>query len=193
MMLGPDSLDERVKAFYERQAPAAEWLDRIKASIGRVHRRWAGRPVAIGVAAAVLAGVVWAGFGLFGGNRPGLARQVASEIALNHRKDLPVEFAADAFSQLSAAMPKLGFAPVHPRRVEEAGLRLQGARYCSVAGSIAAQIRLADDAGVVSTLYEFMDDGSFESIGDELVSVDGVSVTLWRERGLIMGLAGWEP
>ena len=56
-----------------------------------------------------------------------------------------------------------------------------------------SQIRLTDGAGVVYTLYEFRDDSSFADIDIARLDIDGVRVMLWRESGMVMGLAGPQP
>ena len=95
---------------------------------------------------------------------PSVANRVASEIVMNHNKQLPLEFLVPEFSDLCTAMSKLGFTPFRPQRLTDTHYELVGARYCSIGGSNAALIRLKDDAGHVLTLYEFrMDNPTRES------------------------------
>lgn len=118
-----------------------------------------------------------------------LSEQVAAEIALNHGKQLAIEVPADSFGELAAAMPKLGFAPIRAQQLSKSRYALVGARYCSIGGSIAVQVRLIHE-GRAYTLYQWRDDPAFALMRERSVDVEGVRVVLWREGGLIMGLAG---
>ncbi|MEE9128897.1 MAG: hypothetical protein V3T84_02685 [Phycisphaerales bacterium] len=194
-----DILDERIKAHYEAQTTDANAIDDLKARIeaespqmigtARARRRWLRFSAA---AALLLTGAVLIVYvtGALRDRVPTIASRVASEIALNHNKQLPPEFLVTEFSDLCAAMSKLGFTPVRPQRFTDAQYELVGARYCSIGGSNAALIQLRDDAGRVLTLYEFREEKSFESIHEADLDVNGVRVILWREADLIMGLAG---
>ncbi len=194
-----DDLDRQVKAFYESYSIEAGMLERVKAAIGStasdsVRRfRLSSRPLVLAVAAGL---ALAAGIGGLFIARPffnpstALAHQVASEIAANHRKQLRPEFVVQSFADLHDVMPQLDFSPVRPQRVLGAGYKLVGARYCSICKLIAVQIRLRDGAGQAYTLYEFRGHESLESIREQSLEIDGVRISIWREAGLIMGLAG---
>ncbi|MDH3591232.1 MAG: hypothetical protein OER88_05100 [Planctomycetota bacterium] len=112
---------------------------------------------------------------------------VFEEIALNHRKSFLLECTTDRFESLRAGMPKLDFAPARPGGWTDAGLL--GARYCSLQGSVAAQIRVRRDDGAILTLYQTRDGARFRDLKEGDRVVDGVRVRIWREAGLVMGLA----
>ncbi|MAG57335.1 MAG: hypothetical protein CMJ83_13665, partial [Planctomycetes bacterium] len=112
------------------------------------------------------------------------------EIAKNHAKGRDPEFATTDYAALAARMPRLGFAPVAPERMQPAGLRLEGGRYCSVGGAIAAQLALTDTSGRRYTLYQWRDHTEFDGLGKAMFNVGDAQVTLWREAGLLHGLAG---
>lgn len=212
MRRAPDHLDERLRAHYEAKALDADTLRRLKATIEasgsaeaepasgsferpflkalrRLHG-WVRRPAVVAMAAvAALVAVASALYLLPAGAPATQAWAVASEIALNHNKQLPSEFAAADVAELGAAMSKLDFAPVHPERLKGGGYRLLGGRYCSVGRAIAAQIRLTDEAGRPHTLYQFRSDETSTGLDGVEMTIDGVRVTIWREAGLVMGLA----
>ncbi|MBI5209236.1 MAG: hypothetical protein HY927_04595 [Elusimicrobia bacterium] len=119
-----------------------------------------------------------------------LAQAVAAEIARNHNKRLNVEFRAAAFDALERQMGKLEFSLLEPLRVKQRGLRLIGARYCSIQGQPAAQLRLQDKDGRPCTLYESAAVPALAGVPETQVEVNGVRVELWQESGLLMGLAG---
>lgn len=143
--------------------------------------------VAAGLLLALVLGGVWAWPGVSGGE--GLTRVVAQEIALNHIKALQVDHPAAVFSELASMSDKLGFVPVEPALLAERGLQLEGARYCSVQGCMAAQLRVVDADGGAYTLYQVRPDERLAKLGAATATVDGVDVELWIEAGLIMGLA----
>jgi len=67
-----------------------------------------------------------------------------------------------------------------------------GGRYCSIQGRLAAQIKLEDEAGRVLTLYQTRFSEAFEGISEQRCELDGIQVRIWREGGLLFGLAGSE-
>jgi len=133
------------------------------------------------VAAIVLVAVTLAN------SMPDFTSDVGTEIATNHRRDLAPEFAVSGFEELKQHMDRLDFEPVQPACVAERGLRIVGARYCSVQGRIAAQVRLKDDNDRSYTLYLVR---SFGRVREGIQVHDGVTVELWREGDLLIGLAG---
>ena len=86
-------------------------------------------------------------------------------------------------------MPKLDFTPLEPHRMRRVGHRLIGARYCSIGGKIAAQIRLMDAHERSLTLYEFRPGHTYGELTAHELNIDGVIVAMWQEGGLVMALA----
>ena len=78
---------------------------------------------------------------------------------------------------------------MEPAGLAERGLRLAGARYCSVQGCMAAQVSVVDEAGESWTLYQVRPDERLAKLDAAKIEIDGVDVELWREAGLVMGLA----
>lgn len=202
-----DNLDERLRGFYQRQSIAPATMDRLKrqldaaaaatvaagesgtASLSRLRR-----PVLIAAVFSMIAAVgtvlllvLW-----LSTSQPGerVARLAAQEVALNHHKQLDVEYPASTIDELAGAMSKLDFTPVMPQRFRDTGHRLIGARYCSVRGQIAAQIRLTDASGRTCTLYEARPANELSEITPAEFNIDGCRVEVWREAGLLMVLAG---
>ncbi len=194
----PDALDDAVRSHYAEQAPDAATLRRLRRAVraaapapGPGTRRRPSRMAVAAVSLALLVPVtlLW---GLLFVPRPdaGLVRLVTEEIALNHRKRLRVEWPAGRVEELAGQMPKLDFAPRWPAALNDSGWELSGGRYCSVGGRIAAQLRLhAEGSGDEATLYAFRAAEPFAELADGERSVDGTRVRLWREGGLIFGLA----
>ncbi len=117
-----------------------------------------------------------------------LARSIGREIAMNHKKQLDMEFSAADYAGLRPQMAKLDFALAPPSNSTAAPLHVVGARYCSIQGQLAAQIRVRDSAGTVYTLYETKLTDRLNAVSGE-VKMEGVRTRLWREDGMFFGLA----
>lgn len=211
-----DPMARAIREHYEAEALRPEVLDRLRLladlpdrSSRRAGRdRWARRAAMGGILAAAAAVLVLA---LRPGGLPAhpSAQIIAEEIALNHRKDLAVEFTTSAYPELAGHMEKLDFVPA------DAGddYRLIGARYCSIQGRIAAQLKLSDDTGGVHALYQTRWDDRYDRLLDgqsgaprdipsdretEIrsgirIDLDDVEVRLWRQGDLLFGLATSSP
>ncbi len=122
-------------------------------------------------------------------NDAALARAIGREIAMNHKKQLNLEFAAADYASLQPQMSKLDFALAPPEDPAAARLQVIGARYCSIQGQLAAQIRARDRAGQVYTLYQTKLNDKLRSATSGELKAEGVRIRLWRENGLFYGLA----
>jgi hypothetical protein len=115
---------------------------------------------------------------------------VAREIAMNHERALQPDIVCESYETLLARMGKLDFAPREPERLAGGDYTLIGARYCSLLGNIAVQLRLQDKDGRNLTLYQARDGDAFDNVRATETRLDGIRIQLWREGGLIVGLAG---
>lgn len=196
-------LDERLQKHYGQQRLSPQRLTELREMVhsgsevttvveragrtpgSRRRDRWISLA---GVAALVL--VVIALRPLPDRDQPPTAEMVAEEIATNHNRDMPVEIETDAFESLAAGLDKLDFRPVSSERLDELGLHVVGGRYCKIQGQIAAQIKLRDATGRTWTLYECRDSELLGSVRARRVRSEGIEVELWREAGVLLGLAG---
>ena len=115
-----------------------------------------------------------------------LPAKVATEIAYNHLKNLPSEHMVSDYPAINNHLTRLEFAVRNSSRLSD--YELVGARYCSIQGKTAAQIKLKSPTGKIATLYQYQIDSDFDQTGLELSS-DGVEIKLWSEEGLHFGLA----
>ncbi len=197
------SLPDHLKEYYAGRTLSPATLERLRslAEVSRRERRSAGRAterqrlrrlVAVAVAGLVVGGLAVV-LGPLVSSRIGggeaLARGICREVALNHSKQLAIEFPATDYDGLRSAMGKLDFVLVRPSDPAVAKLRVVGARYCSIQGRIAAQIRLEDERGRPHTLYETHPSGELEAVPERAMEVAGARIRLWRESGLLLGLA----
>lgn len=113
----------------------------------------------------------------------------AQEVALNHKKQLAAEFHGVDYESLHLQMGKLDFVLTTPARLRESKLRLVGARYCSIQGHLAAQIKLKDDQGHEYTLYQTHLPSPTATFSASDYMVDGVRIQEWQEAGLFFALA----
>ena len=196
-------IDERLRQHYSEQQLSSRRLAALRemvrsatgvdadveraspAPVSRRRDRWISMA---GVAALVL--VVIALRSLPDRDEPPTAELVAQEIATNHHRNMPVEVETDAFDSLADGLDKLDFRPVSSERLDDRGLQLVGGRYCKIQGQIAAQIKLRDEAGRTWTLYECRDSELLSSVRDSRVRAMGLDVEIWREAGVLLGLAG---
>ena len=186
-----NELDQRLRAHYEAQEPSPQTMERLlrtaesaSATTTPVSRRWL-RPLAVAAAALVCAipAVL-----LLGGDGEPPERAVALEIAMNHRKALPMDVPCGHYSHIQRKLPNLDFSPVKPTGLA-GSLQLAGARYCHIGPSIAVQCRLDGADGRRFTLYQFRARGDQDEIDAGTFDLDGVRVRVWRQGQLVLGLA----
>ncbi len=187
-------IDDQIREHYLAQAPRRETLERLEPLIRQAAappRRPENRPgtARTAVAAAILVAVTganWLALKTVPASPGGVALTLARQAAAGHNGGQELEVRARSFGELRAQMKSLDFTPAEPRRVRETSMRLVGARYTTLAGVIAAQIVLHDPAGVPCTLYEARPVGGLATVSSGDFEVDGLEVTIWREKGLLM-------
>ncbi len=178
----------RVRAYYEGRELPPERLGRLRELVMTSRSRasrWRIAAIASAAAAVVTVALVLLLSGR--GEPPTVA--LAREIARDHQKNLDPEIRGTDYDEVGTRLPRLGFPLVAPRAPLGDGLQLAGARYCSLRGCTAAQIRLVRRDGRPCTLYEVRDVTDFGDIGQGHFELDGVSVDIWRQDGLLLGLA----
>lgn len=190
-----DDLDDRVRAHYQGQALDEGALRRMRSALetrspvvldNRVLR------VAAAVVIVTLILVIGRELMFSPGDAVGVQDSIsnaARQIAANHIKNEPATFAIQDFEALAAPMSRLGFRPRRPIRNFPADCLLEGARYCSIDGAIAALLRIRDGRGRRLTLYQFRASEIYAGMTDVSIDVDGITVTLWEEEGVVLGLA----
>ena len=118
-----------------------------------------------------------------------LTEAIAKEIARNHYKREKVQFVARDYAELRKKMSKLDFPTIVSARLDPKRLRLLGGRYCSIRGQTANQIKLKDEKGRIHTLYETRVSDAVVGFTEGELKVNGLRVSIWRESGLLFGLA----
>ena len=118
-----------------------------------------------------------------------LTEAIAREIARNHHKQEKMQFNVSSYAELRKKMPRLDFPTIAPARLSTKRLQLLGGRYCSIRGQIASQIKLKDEKGRIYTLYETRASDAVAGFTEGELLVDGLRLSIWRESGLLFGLA----
>ncbi|MGB0206341.1 MAG: hypothetical protein ACPF9K_15045 [Neptuniibacter sp.] len=126
--------------------------------------------------------------------------EIVDEVAVNHIKQRPMELHARSMTQIQSFFKELEFSPANSEHLLShfnlAESDLIGARYCSIQGETAAQLRYQTSKGNHSTLYEVGYDqklyGDLPMISEgerpQTVMVKGLKVSVWVEKGLLMAL-----
>lgn len=191
-------LDEHLRRYYASKKPSDQCLHQLSALATQPHRArpatgWLRQRHVGGmymlVATVVLTGAVLL-FQQIGTPPADLDWLVAKEIAVNHNKQLAIEFSAQDYRELNQKMQKLNFSSVASKRLDTDQYRLLGGRYCSIQGQLALQVKLQDRAGNVYTLYQTPLSRILAEVEVGEQAIDGLQLTLWHEAGLLFGLAG---
>jgi len=114
---------------------------------------------------------------------------VYKEVAMNHNKQLDVEFNDKDYHTLTQAMTKLEFPLVEPHRIGD-NYSLIGGRYCSIQGALAAQLKVKNTTtGNLDTLYIAPLTENLNKISAKKFSYNGVVIRLWHTKELFYALA----
>ncbi len=196
-----EDLEKRLKSFYERQTLDPDVLANLKRSINRTkveekEQNWflslfsktiSFKPMALALVVSLF--LLLGGIVLTARTTYQQVHVIASEIAINHQKEFKIEFPANDITDLADAMPKLDFTPTISQHMDWPSYQVMGSRYCTIYSSIATQIRLKDTNNEAYTLYQFRPPDSLSLPDESTLIIDGVTVKIWHEGDLIMGLA----
>ena len=185
-------IDEQIRDYYASQRPSREAVARVKqmirsgAPVQSRRRLWTGIAAAVVIAVTT---VIWTAAHRVLPLPQQVAVAVARQAANGHNEKQELEFRVRRPDELQKKMKSLDFTPVEPAMMTSMNMHIVGARYTTLAGVIAAQIRYVDDHGIPCTLYEVRPAGQLATIVSSEQQVDGVRVNVWREKGLLMVLA----
>ena len=183
--MSENDLSEHIRDYYAGQEVEAETIRRWheNAELTRPVRFRRSRVLAVAAVAAVLLvlGVL---------SRQGwqldATERIDREVLTNYAKHLEPEVRADNFEALTAGLSRLGFALAPTGEVSPLhGWQVEGGRYCSLAGELAAQVNLIDAQGRKSLLYVV-------ALSEELAAAEpgerryaGARVRLWKDANRV--------
>ena len=187
-----ENLEQRVKAYYEKQSLPEEKVSRILVQAEQLCPSKFVRPafsLAIATAAVIFVGTVL--FWTMVVQRPTVTDQVIAEIATIHQHVVGVEVASDRYDILQAKLPQLTFSilPTQPYLLEQ--FELLGGRYSSIQGNMAAQLTVKERrSGILCTVYVTSLTPDLQPLVPRSTNQDGIMVKIWEDHGRLFGLAG---
>ena len=146
--------------------------------------------------AATLIIAITAGFFISNQQIP-IGNKVALEVSKNHLKLKPLEIHSNQLANLNNYFTQLDFKLVPTRIMSDPNWELLGARYCSIQGNTAAQLRLKNkQTGNIETLYQapyykkqFSHVPVLENGQLPLQEyAKGIGVNIWVEKGVLFAL-----
>ena len=193
-IVAEDRLDEAELARLRGLVPAAASAADRPADPSR--RRWLS--VAAGVGGAAVAGILGANLVGRGGSSGAAAnaKALAEEIAYNHLRIAPLDFASTDLTRLREGFATLGFNLLDAAEVEGVPGVLRGGRFCSVASVPAAMLRYRTEAGVLTVYQALYDPQRHRGAADmdagmpgNVQRARGVEVCLCHTQGVLLAVA----
>lgn len=113
-------------------------------------------------------------------------QKILKEVAYNHSKQMPPEVLSEDYTTINEALDRLDFKVVESPKLA-ANFQLVGARYCSVQGKIAAQLKLFNKQDqTYYTLYQFK---AIDEVDNFQGTSKNVSIKVWKENEIGFALA----
>jgi anti-sigma factor RsiW len=110
-------------------------------------------------------------------------RSISDEVVYNHLKQMPVEVKSRDFKVIQSHLEKLDFSLVATKQIDLKRFELVGARYCSIQGHIAAQLKYRDlKTGKMTTVYQ-VPNRKYREINE---FNKGIKVKSWTEKGVFL-------
>lgn len=201
--MSDDPLDHGVKRYYKQQTLSSEVLSRLEMMGNNTDAATTQSPVVntpnhsfLSIKRMALAASIFLSLmmglqfgGLYWGDQRDILSRVAQEVALNHHKQLASDYVSSSYSQLAVDMDKLDFTLQAPNVLQALGYQLVGARYCSIQGNIAAQLRLKNVQGQSMTLYVTQLSESLKVLQNKSQQYDALTIQNWYEGELFFSLA----
>ena len=190
-------LDDRLREHFDGVALSPEALAEVHGGAGRAPARLpAGRARAsaprVTVPRAAFASLLIAALAVgmhLSGSLDERTERTLAEVAMNHATRLTFEFEEDTLAGLDGHMQLLPFEMAAPARLP-ADVEVLGSRYCSLAGRLAAHVKLRDAAtGRPLSLFVTSVGAELERLDGDRGRVDGVEVEFFREGGLFYAMA----
>lgn len=181
-----NNLEDKIKDYYSSKTLSEE-----KAGLllgGKKQGKNSFHIYGIIAASIVLLVVLFGGLNNF--RRSSLEMNVVKEIAMNHNKQLAVEYSADNLKELGEKLAKLDFLLLDADSELAGKYELLGGRYCSIQGNLAAQLKIQNNENnKIETLYISGLNPELDKIKPTDTDFDGVNIKIWKHNGLLFGAA----
>lgn len=111
------------------------------------------------------------------------------EVAMNHATRLDLEFYDSSVASIDQQMVQLPFTLALPRGMDD-NYELLGSRYCSLAGNLAAHVKLKNKiTGKSASLFVTSLSDELKPVDAAQADLDGLDVELFQEGGLFYAFA----
>lgn len=117
---------------------------------------------------------------------------ILAEIAGHHQQPSNITIKSSSLNEIGDQLSKLSFALINSTKLSSEVWQFLGGSYCSINGELAAQLKVLNrENNKIYTFYqaeypdELLLDTAISSITDE----QGIEVSIWKEGGLLLGLA----
>jgi len=186
-------LKELVQKHYEQfQLSSEQWnqLSQIQTSQPQKRRGIFG--AAFIVACLALAGTVWV-IHLSDSTSSMQWSKVREELAYHHNKNMEMEVESSSFERVKEYLSRLDFSLIQSQEFSSDKWELVGGRYCSLQGRLAAQLRYRNkESQKYYTVYQLAYPTGVPLDGPIKMYEQGVAIKIWKEKGLLFGIAGEE-
>jgi len=119
-------------------------------------------------------------------------QSILEEIAFNHKQRMSVTIKTASITEVSHFLEDLSFSLIKSSRLDKKSWSLIGGRYCSINGTLAAQLKVKNnESNKIYTFYQaaLPKDLSLDSNATGTNNIDGINVSIWKENGLLLALA----
>lgn len=211
--MNEDELNERLKAYYTtktlstgsiaklkkvvQQADVSNseisvrWIDKVIVFLDRIGLTSFPQVATMVTCILILAGfMAWQNLSQNNISNSIVRSTIIKEITMNHKKELVPEFKGIEIQALGRLMSNLDFSPALPDIVKTKNLEFIGARYCSISGNLAVQLKFLTPSGNICTLYQTKSTDALLGLKETLVKSDDIEIKLWHEKNLFMAIAG---
>lgn len=118
---------------------------------------------------------------------------IVQVVASSHQKNLAPDIATHDYLELQRQLSNASFSVIPPTRQLREDYRLVGGRYCSLGTCFAIQLRLQDKStGELLTLYVAKLDSTLRKASQEIRTLEGVQVKVWKDNSRLFALARYQ-
>ena len=180
-------LDQKVRDYYHSQSFDESKLDKLLSEQKPRARLGLGAQ-SLAVAASIVLGLFVGYFGmdLFTYSP---AETIAREVAKNHGKGYAPEIETSEIRQIQAQLDRLDFRLTTPAFIGFNQIKITGGRYCSIQGSLAAQLTMESTDGNPCSLYITAINADLSVVEAGVYEYGDYTVEIWRDRDLFFALA----
>ena len=117
---------------------------------------------------------------------------ILAEIAGHHQQPSSINIKSSSISEIGNQLSKLSFALIHSSKLSSDVWEFLGGSYCSINGELAAQLKVLNrEENKIYTFYqaEYPDELMLDAAISSITNEQGVEVSIWKEEGLLLGLA----